>query len=74
MDYKSKVGLFSLYHVISTHHCIPLLITQTGERRVLFDADSEEGKKVAPKGVDPEEKQESNESRRYVASFRSSLY
>jgi len=35
-----------------------------GESRVLFDADSAEGRQVAPKYVPPEEEQEPNESRR----------
>ena len=38
--------------------------TKSGKKRVLFDADSEEGKRVAEKIVPSEEEQEPNESRR----------
>lgn len=37
---------------------------KSGEKRVLFDADSDAGKRIAEKLVPPEDEQEPNESRR----------
>lgn len=37
---------------------------KSGQTQVLFDADSEEGKKITPQSVAPESEQEPNESRR----------
>lgn len=44
--------------------------TQTGERTVLFDAESDAGKRITPKYTPPEEEQEPNESRRSVSFFQ----
>ncbi|PAV21754.1 Oxysterol-binding protein [Pyrrhoderma noxium] len=45
-------------------HSMEFKYTKSGKKRVLFDADSEEGKRVAEKIVPSEEEQEPNESRR----------
>lgn len=63
MEYRdSKVTLIScLYKIIATQ------MSQTTEKRLLFDANSGQDK-IAPKVVQPVSEQESNESRRWIFS------
>lgn len=45
-------------------HAMEFKSSKTGRKSLLFDADSDRGKNIAPKWVAPEAEQEPNESRR----------
>ncbi|KAH8120721.1 oxysterol-binding protein family [Phellopilus nigrolimitatus] len=54
-------------------HVMDFKSTKTGQKRVLFDANSEAGKRVAEKLVAPEDEQEPNESRRLWSNLTEAI-
>ncbi|EJD04489.1 oxysterol-binding protein family [Fomitiporia mediterranea MF3/22] len=80
LDFKTKGFFSGTYNTISGRvrhngqeigevsgrwsHAMEFKSSKTGQKRILFDADSEVGKRVAEKIVPPESEQEPTESRR----------
>lgn len=54
-------------------HAMEFKAAKTGQKALLFDADSDRGKSIAPKWVAPEEEQEPNESRRLWRDLTSAI-